>query len=283
MPTAKMLAAELLKVRKRWLPYLLLLPVVAALAFQTFVAYFSGWRQEHNAEALRMSVLPWSLASLLDLTQFLGALVIGILAASVAGTEFGWGTARQALARGQTRVQYLTTKLLGITLLGVIGYLLVLAVAMLFTVITTTLEDAPLTFGAERSKLDVALMVLRTGYTIVPYVLLAFALAIVGRSTTLGVVGLVLFVFLEAIVHAVLTVIGGGAADARAFFMVHNVMALLALNQTGPLDYFSIAPRGSPVALELPDAGVGALVLALYSGIFLAISYGVFLRRDVHN
>ncbi|KKL10286.1 hypothetical protein LCGC14_2557350, partial [marine sediment metagenome] len=113
IPTASVLAAELLKLRKRWLPYVLLLPLVALLALQTFAAYFAGWRGERDVEALRAAVLPWSLPGLLDLTQYFGAILVAVLAASAVGTEHGWGTVRQALIRGQTRSQYLTTQLLG--------------------------------------------------------------------------------------------------------------------------------------------------------------------------
>lgn len=281
LPHASLLAAELLKVRKRWLPYIVLLPVVFALAFQTFVAYFAGWRDEGDIEALRVAALPWSLASLLDLSQFLGALLLGILAASMAGTEYGWGTVRQALVRGQPRSQYLTIKLLAIVILGIGGFLLMFGAGVLFSIIVTRIEGLPITIGEDRDAGDVTLMVVRTAYSMLPYVLLAFTLAVIGRSTTLGVVGVVLFMFLEAIVHAILTGIGGTAADARAFFIAHNVMALLAFNRLGPFEYFSLAPRGSPFAFELPDAGVAALVLAIYCGIFLAVTYWVFLRRDL--
>ncbi len=281
-----MLAAELLKVRKRWMPYLLLLPVVAALAFQTFVAYFVGWREQGDIEALHIGVLPWSLASLLDLTQFLGAILLGILAASVAGTEDGWGTVRQALVRGQPRSQYLTTKLLSIAVLATIGFLIVLGLGILFSIIVTALDGRPITLdlpgGDGLSLAEVALMALRAAYGTVPYVLLAFCLSVVGRSTTLGVAGVLVYVMMEAIVLAVLGGIGGSAADARAYFIGHNVMAMLAENQVGEALYFSLAPRGSPVAFELPDPVFAAFVLALYSLIFLAIAFVVFQRRDLH-
>ena len=285
LPTARILAAELLKGRKRWLPYVLLLPIVAALAFQVFLPYFVGWRREHEIEALYISVLPWSLASLLDLTQFLGAMLIGILAASVVGTEHGWRTVHQALARGQPRSSYLTTKLLGIAIFGAVGLVVVFAMALLFSAIVTAVDDRPITFDvpdrAGLSPADVALMALRASYGILPYVLLAFCLAVVGRSTTLGSAGVLVYMFLEAIVLAVLSGIGGVAADARAYFIGHNVMALLAENQLTGIFYFSLAPRGSPIAFELPDPMVAAMVLALYCAIFLSIAYWVFLRRDL--
>ena len=286
MPTLSILAAELLKVRKRWIPYILLLPVVAALAFQTFLAYFIGWRNGGDVEALYVAVLPWSLPALLDMTQFLGAIMIGILAASMTGTEEGWGTVRQALVRGQSRSAYLTTKLLGIAVVAVIGVLVVMGIGLLFSIIITVVEGSPITLdvpgGDDLSVVDVALMGLRTVYTMTPYVLLAFCLTVVGRSTTLGVAGVLVYVMLEAIVLAILGGIGGEAADARTYFIGHNVMAILVENQVSHLGYFSMAARGSLVLrADLPDPGVAALVLALYCAVFLTIAYVVFNRRDL--
>ena len=274
-----LLAAELLKTRKRWLPYILLLPVLAALAFQTFVGYFAIWRHEGDIEGLHVSVLPWSLPSLLDLAQYLATIVLAILAASTVATEHGWGTVRQALIRGQTRSQYLTTKLLGLAVVGGIGFLLVLAFGVLLSAILTAVEDR----GSpdSLSAFEGLLMIVRAAYGVLPYMLLAFCLAVVGRSTTLGVAGVLLYVIGEAIVLSTLGGIGGATADARAYFIGHNVVALSVANQVGQVDHFSLAPRERPLASELPDPAIAALVLALYCGVFLAIAYWTFQRRDL--
>ncbi|MBI1886746.1 MAG: ABC transporter permease subunit [Chloroflexi bacterium] len=280
------LAAELLKVRSRWMPYVLLLPVVGVLAFQTFFGYFAVWRHDRDFEGLYVSVLPWSLPSLLDLTQFLGAIVLAVLVASLTGTEYGWGTVRQALIRGQTRRQYLSAKLLGIAVLAAVGFLLVLGLGILFSAIVTAVDDRPLTLdlpsGGGPSPGDVALMMLRAGYGMLPYMLMAFALSVVGRSTTLGVAGVLVYVIVEAIVIGILGGVGGATADARIYFIGHNVVALLVANQVGGVDYFSLALRDNPPASDLPDPAVAALVIGLYCLGFLAIAFWVFQRRDLH-
>ena len=277
--TADIVAAELLKVRKRWLPYVFLLPVVALLALQVFAAYFAGWRHDHDQSALRASVLPASLSGILDLIQYLGAVVLGIFAASAVATEFAWGTVRQALVRGQTRTQFLTAKLLGLALIGALGFLLVLSLALMFSGIVTALEGRHV---SGPSVGDGVLMVLRAAFSIAPYLLLSFCLAVVGRSTTLGAGGILIFVIAESIVLGVLGGIGGAAADARAFLLGHNVSALLAVGRPeGSEQFVSLAPRPSPPLSELPDPAVAALVVAVYCLMFLAIAYAVFQRRDL--
>jgi ABC-2 type transport system permease protein len=287
IPKASVVAAELLKVGKRWLPYVLLAIVVAFLALQVFGTY-AGSRGEAisggQSSALWRFALPWSLPMLLDSIQFIGAILLGVLAASVVGTEYGWGTVRQALARGQTRTQYLTTKLLGIAVLSVVGLLLAFALGIIFAAIVNSLADRPITLNLPGedglSLADVALMALRTAHGILPYVLLAFCLAVVGRSTTLGVAGVLAYMMVEAMALGILGGIGGVAAEARAYSIGHNVSALLAANRIGPY-YFSWTGRTTSVAAELPDVGVAVLVLTLYCVVFLGIAYWVFQRRDL--
>lgn len=125
------------------------------------------------------------------------------------------------------------------------------------------------------------MMALRTGYALVPYMLLAFTLSVVGRSTTMGVAGTLVYILAESIVLAVLGNVGGASADARAFFMGHNVSAVLSANQVGDIQHFSLALRESPTGGGFPEAGSGAIVLALYSLGLVAISFASFLGRDI--
>jgi len=276
-PTSNMLAAELLKVRSRWMPYALLLLMTAGAAILIWLGGYGSWVEERNdpefgygQESLRTFALPWSLTGLLDSGQFWGAVLVSILVASAVATEHGWGTVRQALSRGQTRSQYLTAKLLGIAIAAAITLLLAFGVGVGFSVIATALADRPITLDVPGgpSVPGVALMVLRAGYGIIPYALLAFCLAVVGRSTTLGVVG-------------ILGEQSGWAADARAFLPGHNVQALLAANRIGSLGGNSLAPR-DPALTDLPDPGIAALVLAAYCAGFLAIAFVIFQRRDIN-
>jgi len=284
-----MLAAELLKVRKRWMPYVLLLVMAGGTAVQIWLVGYVSWTKESEVEfqqsALQAFALPWSLSALLDAGQFWGAMLVGILTASIVATEHGWGTVRQALIRGQTRNQYLAMKLLGIALIAAVTLLLAFGIGVCLSVIATAVADRPITLDVPGgpSALDIVLMILRAGYGILPYGLLAFCLAVVGRSTTLGVAGILLFMFGEAILMAVLGAIGGVAADARTFLIGHNVSALLAANRIGFGDYSSFAPRPNPLASDLPDPAVAVLVLALYCLAFLAIAFVIFRRRDIRS
>lgn len=287
--TVSILAAELLKVRKRWLVYLLLLVLIAGAAIQVWLGGYAPWKADSALDAagrrmaLHTFVLPWSLVSLLDTGQFWGSFIVGVLAASVVATEYGWGTVRQALVRGQTRSQYLTVKLLGITVLSAVVLLVALAVGVIFSLMATAIAGEPITLDVPGgpSAPDLALMVLRAGYAVVPYGMLAFCLAVIGRSTTLGVVGTLLYLIGESILLGVLHNVGGPAPTIQAFVLGHNASAVLSANAIGTENFNSLAFRNNPLPADVPDPAIGALVLAVYIAIFLGIAYYVFQRRDL--
>lgn len=287
LPAPRVLAAELLKVRKRWLPYVLFLVMVIGAAAHIWLLGYATWADENNAfdvffraETLRTFVLPHALPALLESGQFWGSMLVGVLTASVVGTEYSWGTVRQAILRGQTRSEFLTLKLIGLTILASAGLLAALGIGILFSLMAGAIAGEEVrgstSFGAA------ILMVLRAGYTIMPYGLLAFALTTLSRSTTLGVAGSVIFVVLEAITIAVFSGIGTAWSEtARAFLPGHNVAAILSANRIEGGEFFSLAPREQLLPVALPDPAMAALVLALYCLVFLAISYAVFQRRDL--
>ena len=290
MPKANLVAVELLKVRKRWLPYVLLLVMLLGAGFHIWVVGYMSWRfdefddGEFRGAALRAFVLPWSLAAILDSGQYWGSVLVGILTASIVATEYNWGTVRQALVRGQTRSDYLTLKLIGITVIAVVSLAVALAAGLLFSIIASAMADQPITFDVRGgpSAPEAFLMVLRAGYCILPYGLFAFCITVSSRSTTMGVGGTLFFVLGDSILKEVLVGIGGAAADVAAFLLAHNVSAVMAANRIGSGDVDSLALRDSSVfASALPDPAVAALVLAVYCAAFLAIAYFVFNRRDL--
>ncbi|MCH8037048.1 MAG: hypothetical protein IIC53_07980, partial [Proteobacteria bacterium] len=93
LPTTKLLSVELLKIRKRWLFYILFLIMVLGAAVLIWLAGYSSWRGERGggdfeftSSAMHTFALPWSLAALLDTGQFWGGMLVGILTASIVAT-----------------------------------------------------------------------------------------------------------------------------------------------------------------------------------------------------
>jgi hypothetical protein len=150
--------------------------------------------------------------------------------------------------------------LLGTSIICIVLLLVALAIGVSFSILATSAEGAPITLDVPGgpSLPEIGLMVLRAAIGIIPYGLLAFALAVIGRSTALGIAGTLGYMLGEGIVVAILDSIGGIAADFREVAIGHHVASLIAANRIGSGDYNSIAARELPVSADLPDVWIAA-------------------------
>jgi ABC-type transport system involved in multi-copper enzyme maturation permease subunit len=283
-----MLAAELLKVRGRWLPWALWLVLVAMLALTTFAPYLE-WKggglslEDFERQAF---VLPWALTAILSTIQSLGSILLGIVAASLVGTEYSWGTVRSCLVRGQPRSRYLLTKLLGLATVGLVFLAAAFAVGLIFTLITTHLADQPITLDVPDgpSLPEVPLMFLRSAFSVLPYALVAFLLAELFHSTAAGVGGGLVYVFVEGIILAIFGNLGGVAGDMRLFFVGHHVSAVMELNRIGSeAVYAGLVLRPQPEASDLLPPTQAAIALAAYCVFLASAALWLFQRRDVRS
>jgi ABC-type transport system involved in multi-copper enzyme maturation permease subunit len=287
------LRAEIMKTMKRWMPYVLFFFCTAGAAVIIWLFGYVAWFNERDEaeagfglESFYSFIFPWSLQALLDNGQFYGsALFVGILTSSAVATEYNWGTARGALIRGQSRANYLLTKLLGISIICIVFLLAVFAIGLLFSMLATSFTDETITLDVPNgpSVPEIGLMTGRAALGIIPYGLFAFMLAVVGRSTALGVAGTLGYMFGEAIVIAILRELGGIWNDIPDILVGTQVSSLIAANRFHNFDYISFAPRDRPIASELPDPWIATLVVIGWCALFLAVSFFVFLRRDLQS
>jgi ABC-type transport system involved in multi-copper enzyme maturation permease subunit len=284
------LAAEIRKVRTRWLPYVILLFLVIGAVVQIalfgLVAYLDE-RGEYGygdfPPGFRTFVFPWSLHTLLDSGQFWGSVFIAFLIASVVSTEYTWGTIRASVSRGQGRMRFLSWKLAGTALTCAVLLLVTLGIGLLLSLVLTATRGEPITLDVRGGPeaVEVPIMVLRAGLGILPYGMLAFCLAVVGRSTALAATGTLIYKLLESILLPSFEALGGVWADLRVLFIGYYADALIAANRLDRLEYNSLALRELPEASGLPDPWVASLMLLLFTGLFAGIAFYVFLRRDL--
>lgn len=150
----------------------------------------------NGGAALEVLRFPGAYTSLLSFILGLGGLVALCYSAAIAGSEWQWGTLKNAVARGEGRVYYVLVTFVAIVVLCGVGllmsYLVGLLIAMLAASIagvgTTGIND-PAAIGALPEKL------LRGWLAIVEQAALGFAIATVTRSQFAGVVaGIALFI-----------------------------------------------------------------------------------------
>jgi ABC-2 type transport system permease protein len=293
VPVLRLLGSELFRLRRRWMPWILLVSV-ALLAFALyFIIYGSVQAQiqalqsgtpvtgngpQQTEAQLRESfetLRPSQVASFgLGVVGGLGSVLLIVLTASVFGNEFNWGTLRVVLALGAGRERFLGAKyvalLLYATVLTIIGALAALAGSEVVSSIASLDRTLPADFA-----LDLAANVGRTIFTFLPYVALAALIAVWSKSGGAGIgIGLVVY-FAEGIVMTLLVAFNKDYATIANFGLSRNVEAITRLAGTPS------SAGAAQAAATFPDPGRAALVLAAYTLVFVGVAMWRFRTRDV--
>jgi ABC-type transport system involved in multi-copper enzyme maturation permease subunit len=257
--------SELFRLRKRPQSWLLL--VIAFVVTGMFYAGFaigarvlSGTEREELVSVLPFSELPDFGLSIGLL--FIGSVMLVIVASGMMGNEFAWNTLRPLVARARSR-----GALMGAKILAVLAYAVVFTVAMALltaglAVVASLVAGIDIGFSGQ-AALGAAWFTLRSLVANLPYVALAFLLATWAKSNAAGIAGALGVMFLEPIVFSVLS-----ALTARAEAVAS----------------WGIAQNAQEMAVEWAgDAGSWRQtgILLAYSALFFAVSFAIFLRRDV--
>lgn len=282
-----LLRAELLKLLKRWMPYVLFVLMLVGAATIIWLFGYVSYRDEGEADfkatAFRTFIYPYSVPALLDSGQFWGtAFFVAILTTSTVATEHNWGTIRPALVGGVSRARYLLSKLITLSLVSIVALLLALAFGLLMSLWASNAEgvDIPARHPESFTLADMVIMVSRTAFCMIPYGLLAFALTVITRSTAVGIAGILGYMVLEGILVAVLTTGGDILQDSRYLFIGHSVTPLMNENRFADLDFNTLAFRDIE-SQNQPGLWTGTAIIFAQSALFLAASFFVFLRRDI--
>ena len=195
----------------------------------------------------------------------IGPLLIMILAASLLGAEYGWGTLRTVLAGGIGRGRFLSAKLLlllrmcsdALVVISVIAVVSSLGVAYLPPDETGGLADSG-------KWSDVVVVFLKALYGFLPFIALSVLATVLTSSRGVGIV------------------LGLG------YFVVESVVApLLQLNDTlgNIADYLLIQSfrtwTAMPAAEETSDSVLAFVVILAYTALFVAATAWIFRQRDI--
>lgn len=201
---------------------------------------------------------------------FFGVILMMILAASIPGTEYGWGTLRTVLVRGVGRWQLLAAKTLVIALVSVGLSAVVLAIVGVASVIATlTLEGGELTGAGEWSVLAISFGKLIYAY--LPYVALAVLMSVLTSSSGMGIAIGVGYYVIESIVVGIL-------ANFDWFEGISTFVIGRAASGWLETGEFSFGPGGVGA---LPDPLPAAMVMLGYIVILGGLAFWLFQRRDI--
>ncbi len=243
--------------------------------------------EQNRQDALRNTSaplrLPTSLFVAVQVTQFLGLVLLVILAGTIVGGEYSVGTVRLMFTRGPTRVQFLLSKLGAILICLVIGFILVLLIGLATGALLNLLSGvtSSLDFLNNGGLGHVLLYPFLAMFGLLVYTMLALFLSTVGRATAAGVAGTFVWWVLESVLSGVINLIAvlnrGPVGDflkaVPDYFIGNNITALLQ-NQN---PYIT---GGAPSQLSDLHAW---LVLLVYLALFIGLSLWISVRRDITN
>lgn len=287
-----LLRSEVFRLRRRWMTWILLLSVVVLAFVLYFIIYASvqaqiqalqngtlsttnGPRQtEAQLREELQTLRPSQLGSFgLGVVSGFGSVLLIVFTASVFGNEFNWGTLRVVLALGAGRERFLAAKYVALVLyaavLTVLGALAALASSEIVSLIASLDRTLPADFATQ-----LGVNIARTVFTFLPYIALAALIAVWSKSGGAGIaIGLVVY-FAEGLVMSILVAFNKDYATIANFGLSRNVSAITRLS-------VSTSAAGPPDASTLPDPGQAALVLLVYTVLFVALAMWRFRARDV--
>ena len=258
------------KLRRRWIPWILLGIVV----FLTQGLVWGGYVAYHLVDEVSEEGLSdFTLSSILTFdSSILPLLVIPImiLAASVVGVEYGLGTLRTTLTRGVGRWQLLGAKLIMLMVAGIAGFIVLSAFLAIasgviagIAVIIPPAEGKALIGTEPQAWLDAAIGAGKVVYALAPYVALAVFLAVVTQSTAQGISISMSYYLLELIAAPIL----GGIAE-----WLESVLDV-ALLDSNVGEWMNTA--------NTTDTLRAFFVILVYTAVFVAAALWIFQRRDV--
>lgn len=255
-----MIGIEMFKLKKRWMPYIMLLLLLATIVIPLPERYLSG---DTQAEKL---VLQDAMTSTFTAVPGLGIILAVILAASMIGSEYGWGTLQQTLARGTSRNQYLTAKLLAIAIVVSGGVLAAVVVGMIANIITGTLIEGVIDVNGFTGYFLASLG--RTFLMLAVYMSMAVFFAMLMRSYAIGMAVTVAWYIGEATIMDLLSIGNGWWKEFTRYLISYNINNLMAMNAADPL-------------MEAAPWWQSCAILPAYMIVIIPATYYLFRRQDL--
>jgi ABC-type transport system involved in multi-copper enzyme maturation permease subunit len=291
----RLLRSETYRLVRRWMPWILLGMVVLL----SFILYELIWvSSSAQLSLLRSGTSPASangvpadvqIKQLEDAIQTLrpsrinelgvgfvtgfGSILMIVFAASHVGTEWAWGTLRTLLASGASRMGFLITKY--ITLIAFALAFMVVGVAAALAASYLVSSQA----GLDTSGLDLGLAASAAGrgvYGFLPYMALSSLIALWFRSAGGGIAAGLVINFTESIVTSLLISFNKDFVTIANFGLSRNIQSISRVGSV-----VRNGADGIPGAPALPDQAQAALVLAVWTLVFVALTIWRLRTRDI--
>ncbi len=265
-----LLRSELFRLRKRPQSMILILMtilVTGAIYAAFYIASQVVTDQAEAADIARDLALPHVFEIGMQVSSLFVSIMLIVMASGLIGNEYGWNTVRPLIARSRTRSGLLTAKWITVVLYTVLLFLVALVSSAAFSAVTSSMAGEFVGLSADLLS-DWVTGFGRVLMANLPYIALAFSLALLTRSNAVGIsVGIALGL-LEPALWGLLSLLSDRFDTIREFGIEFHSARLLSMNNA----------LGDASTRE---AWISSGMLGLYTLVFVVVSYIVFTRRDV--
>jgi len=151
-----------------------------------------------EAAARLLLTFPGAYDFILSFLFGLGGLVAVIYGAAIAGSEWTWGTLKNAVARGESRARYMLSTFAAIALMIAIGLAISFALGVLLALLGATIAGVSTSGLSDADHLArLPAMAARGWFAVVEQAALGFAIATLARSQLAGIGAGIAFYFGE--------------------------------------------------------------------------------------
>jgi len=151
-----------------------------------------------QARALVLVRFPGAYDLILQFILGLGGLFAVIYGAAIAGSEWGWGTLKNAVARGESRARYLLLTFAAIAVMVAVGLAITFLVGIAAAVVGANIAGVPTTGLTDAATLNrMPAQFVRGWFAVVEEASLGFAIATLARSQLAGIGAGIAFYFGE--------------------------------------------------------------------------------------
>jgi ABC-type transport system involved in multi-copper enzyme maturation permease subunit len=271
MQVALLTRWEWFKLRRRWVPWIL-------LGFVLVIVQLLFWLVATLGDDVSYQSPTENIANGLGFSAFFGPFIAVILAAAVLGGEYGWGTLRPVLSKGAGRWPFLASKVTVVVLVTA-SVLIILSITVM---ISGFIAEAILTADPQAegygviSWVDLLALFGRMIYGFLPYIMLALFLVVLTTSNGVGI-GLSLGYYIaETIILVPILAIFDWSDQVFAYLLGPNVGAWQSVPGNGGDPASGIATIGG-----MSEMAHGFIFVTIYAVVLAAAAISLFLRRDI--
>jgi ABC-type transport system involved in multi-copper enzyme maturation permease subunit len=153
---------------------------------------------DDNRRALALVTFPGAYDLILSFMFGLGGLVAVIYGAAIAGSEWSWGTLKNAVARGESRARYMLATFAAIVVMVAVGLLITFVLGVGIAVVGAAIANVPTTGLTDADTLErLPAMAARGWFAVVEQAALGYAIATIARSQLAGIGAGIAFYFGE--------------------------------------------------------------------------------------